>query len=263
MYYTAGDMLRRLHAETNISIEDERKSIEESYWQMNTIIGNNLELLVNEKGLSFSELLIILRTRIRPELTIQSTGSISEEFLRIGREYYPYWWNEKALLDIIKLTNEIVEKNDQDTQCHYDNNSRISPLNKRETSFSAVALVQEMADIAKKYTERVNDFFTDHTVQYIDVESPIEKSIAIVCFDVKHVNATAISELYSRATEALSATKSKRYYVLFWSLEKCKEKEEEIHMYTKCQQEVSGYEKEIYQEGSDYLPFLNTFPNTN
>ena len=189
-----------------ISPIDETRNMIESYNQMIENFADNLTLLLMHNGLQLAELLLILRTRIKPSITL-SISTIRQSLHQIS----PYWWDAEIIGDIIQLASENVGQK----------NGRIDRLTDEERRLgkSYTAIVQEMRNHYDEHQDRVNRFFYEHTVVCAKLSDG--DNIACICYDPRQLDTTANSAIRMRAREALLHFTSTEYTIVLLNLDDC------------------------------------------
>lgn len=247
-------------------LEDERKGLEENHVQMIENCSKNFELLVNG-GFSFEHLHMILKTRLGSDVTI------SYPVRKSLHKYFPQWWKDGLINDIIDLANESIDLDANDTR----HQSLLNDNGKLPTE-----IIHQMKRDLSTHREKVNAFFTDHTLKY--TESPDGSDAkAFICFDSECLDQTAVCEICARASTALLQTMSKTYDIVLVppSAISVTDKGVEVNQVltaqhhetceypitltcTKCPQLAkaitSSDKKWQGTDSPDYLPFLHQFP---
>ena len=191
----------------------------ESHYQMIEYISDNLKMLLMHGGLQLSELLLIVRTRIKPSISL-STADIRQNLQKIC----PFWWDTQAVGDIVNIANEIVgQKNatvnkNSEIFGKVESTGRIDRSNssltdeERKLGKSYAAIVQEMTNHYDEHQDRVDRFFYEHTVVYAKLSDG--EHVACICFDPRQLDPAANSAVRMRARKALLAHSSSIKYTI-------------------------------------------------
>lgn len=204
---------------------EEERILKESHNQMIENTADNLSLLLEHGGLKQAELLLIFRTRIKPDITLSILSNIPQCL----QEAFPNWWDSRGICDIVDLANGMLDETVNENSGVFgevkSDHSRIDKNNssltdgERKLGKSYTAIIQEMRNHYEEHQERVDRFFYEHTVVYAKLSD--EDHIACICFDPKQLGPAAKSTVCIQARKALQLLHSSsiEYTIILLSLD--------------------------------------------
>ena len=209
------------------SPNNETRNMTESHNQMTENIADNLKLLLMHDGLQLSELLLILRTRIKPSITL-SISNVRQSLHQIC----PNWWDAEIVGNIIQITSEIVGAKVNENPVVFgnaesDSNGRIDRSNRsltdgeRTLGISYAAIIQEMKKHYDEHQDWVDRFFYEHTVVYAKFSDG--DHVACICYDPRQLDIAANSAVRMRARKALVHFSSIEYTIVLLNLDEIAE----------------------------------------